>query len=209
MWFDPRSFEFMLLDGTCVFVTNPDKFDTKVMLDTGTQRIAAFGIELTWDPLVMSVNTSLGNNGVDPGPDPLNLTVNASNLGSLRIAGYDINGKGPSTAFHLVTVHWLANTPGTTAIDIKIETLADQNATSITAFPASGTVTVTPSLIGDVNGSESVDIVDALLVAQYYVGLTTSSFNSCFADVNRSGSIDIIDALRIAQCYVGLSSCSF
>jgi hypothetical protein len=59
-------------------------------------------------------------------------------------------------------------------------------------------------LLGDVNSSGAVDIVDALLVAQYYVGLTPANFNAAAADVNNSGTIDIVDALRIAQYYVGL-----
>jgi mannan endo-1,4-beta-mannosidase len=60
------------------------------------------------------------------------------------------------------------------------------------------------SLKGDVNGSGAVDIVDALLIAQYYVGLNPSNFNSNCADVNCSGGIDVVDALLIAQKYVGL-----
>jgi hypothetical protein len=57
---------------------------------------------------------------------------------------------------------------------------------------------------GDVNGSGNVDIVDALLIAQFYVGLNPSNFNSALADTNCSGSVDIVDALLIAQFYVGL-----
>jgi endoglucanase len=59
-------------------------------------------------------------------------------------------------------------------------------------------------ILGDVNSSGEVDIVDALLVAQYYVGLAPAQFAVICADVNCSGSIDIVDALIIAQCYVGL-----
>ena len=59
-------------------------------------------------------------------------------------------------------------------------------------------------LLGDVNTNGAVDIVDALLVAQYYVGLNPANFNSAAADVNRSETIDIIDALLIAQYYVGI-----
>jgi mannan endo-1,4-beta-mannosidase len=68
------------------------------------------------------------------------------------------------------------------------------------------TIAPTPAggVLGDVNGSGSVDIVDALLVAQYYVGLSPSGFNQSLADTNCSGGIDIVDALRIAQYYVGL-----
>ncbi len=57
---------------------------------------------------------------------------------------------------------------------------------------------------GDVNGSSTIDIVDALLVAQYYVGLPLSGFDAACADVTKDGTVDIIDALRIAQYYVGL-----
>ncbi|MBY9006733.1 MAG: hypothetical protein KGD63_08245 [Candidatus Lokiarchaeota archaeon] len=58
---------------------------------------------------------------------------------------------------------------------------------------------------GDVNMDGNVDIVDALLTAQYYVGLDPQNF--IFpeaADVNRDGVIDIVDALLTAQYYVGV-----
>jgi cellulose 1,4-beta-cellobiosidase len=57
---------------------------------------------------------------------------------------------------------------------------------------------------GDVDGNGSVDIVDALKIAQYYVGLNPSGFNIGVADVDNNGTVDIVDALRIAQYYVGL-----
>jgi hypothetical protein len=68
----------------------------------------------------------------------------------------------------------------------------------------SGGATPTPASLGDVNIDGRIDIVDALLVAQYYVGLVPANFNPGNADVNKSGSIDIVDALRIARFYVGL-----
>ncbi len=57
---------------------------------------------------------------------------------------------------------------------------------------------------GDANGNGTVDIVDALLIAQYYVGLNPSGFVASNADANCSGTIDIVDALLVAQYYVGL-----
>jgi predicted esterase len=62
------------------------------------------------------------------------------------------------------------------------------------------------SLLGDVNGSGTIDIVDALLIAQAYVGLNPSGYNEACADTNCSGSVDIVDALLLAQMYVGLIS---
>ena len=57
---------------------------------------------------------------------------------------------------------------------------------------------------GDVNSDGSIDIVDALLIAQNYVGLDPANFDAAAADVNGNGPIDIVDALLIAQYYVGL-----
>ena len=77
---------------------------------------------------------------------------------------------------------------------------------------SSGTSTPTPSPArtpsvgrrGDVNNDGSINIVDALMIAQYYVGLNPAGFISANADVNCSGNIDIVDALMVAQYYVGL-----
>jgi aryl-phospho-beta-D-glucosidase BglC (GH1 family) len=59
---------------------------------------------------------------------------------------------------------------------------------------------------GDVNGDASVTIVDALMIAQYTVGLNPTGYNGANADVNCDGSVTIVDALMIAQRYVGLIS---
>ena len=59
-------------------------------------------------------------------------------------------------------------------------------------------------LLGDVDSNGTVNIVDSLLVAQYYVGLDPQGFNVSVADVDDDGDVDIIDALLIAQYYVGL-----
>ena len=59
-------------------------------------------------------------------------------------------------------------------------------------------------LVGDVNSDVVVDIIDALLTAQYYVALNPSGFNVDAAVSNCDGNVDIVDALLIAQFYVGL-----
>lgn len=59
-------------------------------------------------------------------------------------------------------------------------------------------------LVGDVNDNGTVDIVDALEVALYYVNNNHILDNPGAADVNCDTSIDIIDALLIARYYVGL-----
>ena len=57
---------------------------------------------------------------------------------------------------------------------------------------------------GDVDGDGGADIVDALLIAQYYVDLDPNPFDASVADVNNDGNITITDALLVAQYYVDL-----
>jgi lysophospholipase L1-like esterase len=73
-------------------------------------------------------------------------------------------------------------------------------------FLVMGVTSLQAQAFGDVNSNGTIDIVDALLIAQYYVGLSPSNFNPANADANCSGAIDIVDALLIAQYYVGLIS---
>jgi hypothetical protein len=61
-------------------------------------------------------------------------------------------------------------------------------------------------LPGDANGSGTVGIVDALVVAKAYVRSNPGGYNAECADTNCNGSVDIVDALLIAQIYVGLIS---
>ncbi|MBN2443243.1 MAG: glycoside hydrolase family 9 protein [Spirochaetales bacterium] len=76
-----------------------------------------------------------------------------------------------------------------------------------TAPPANTTApTSPPANLGDVNNNGVIDIVDALLIAQYYVDLNPSNFDVSRADTNCNGSVDIVDALLIAQYYVNLIS---
>src|SRR2546428_11195283 len=66
---------------------------------------------------------------------------------------------------------------------------------------------------GDVNGDGVVTIGDALVVAQFDVGLRQCGvapfIHPEVCDVNGDGACNIGDALRMAQCDVGLISCAF
>ena len=88
--------------------------------------------------------------------------------------------------------------------------------TSTTTSTSSTTTTSTtiPAVrCGDVNGDGVVDIGDALLVAQFDVGLRRCGVapftHPEVCDVNGDGSCNIGDTLRLAQCDVGLVGCTF
>ncbi len=60
-------------------------------------------------------------------------------------------------------------------------------------------------LLGDVNGDGMIDIIDALRIVQYYVGiivLTPEELER--ADANCDDTVNVLDALLVAQYYVGL-----
>src|SRR5512147_2435375 len=57
---------------------------------------------------------------------------------------------------------------------------------------------------GDADNNGVIDILDALKIAQYAVGLRMSPFNTTAADANGNGAIDIIDALLVAQYSVSM-----
>lgn len=60
--------------------------------------------------------------------------------------------------------------------------------------------------LGDVNEDGIINILDALIVAQYYVGMDPAAFTAPIStgDVDVDGDTDIVDALLIAQYYVGI-----
>lgn len=58
--------------------------------------------------------------------------------------------------------------------------------------------------MGDANGDGAINYLDAMLVAQYYVGdITDADLNLNAADVNGDGQVNYLDAMMIAQYYVG------
>ncbi|MBN2440164.1 MAG: glycoside hydrolase family 5 protein [Spirochaetales bacterium] len=61
-----------------------------------------------------------------------------------------------------------------------------------------------PDLIGDANNDGRVNILDSLIITQFYVGLNPGNFNFMLADVNCNNVVDVVDALLIAQYYVRL-----
>src|SRR5438445_4922788 len=73
------------------------------------------------------------------------------------------------------------------------------------------TATLAAVRCGDMNGDGVVNIGDALIVAEFDVGVRQCSQlahpEAC--DVNGDGACNIDDALRIAQCDVGLIGCTF
>lgn len=190
-------------------VNTDEEFALEIHLNSGDQKVAAYGFTLLWDETYISMDYLSGSAGIEAGPDGFFSAPATVEQGRQTISGFDVSGTGPGEDLHFLTVYFLAGTlAGTTVIDLEVNSLADPNAETIgTPEGSHAQITVvSQALTGDVNNDGIVDILDALLTAQYYVGLDPPDFDPAAADVNCDGNIDIVDALLIAQYYVGLIS---
>jgi len=165
----------------------------------------------------LTVNTGDGYNPyvsvyiTPPGKEynyPVTITYPTETAVTLSAAGYYTVGAPP-----LVFSYWSGDVSGTAStitIDVNgVKTVTANYSINDVITPSPTAAPCMYNKLGDINGNGIIDIVDALFVAQFYVGLNPFPFGLCAGDVNRDGKVDIVDALRIAQCYVGLIPCSF
>ena len=80
------------------------------------------------------------------------------------------------------------------------------NSSLIPVSPGTGGSPPIKKFCGDVDFNGVVNIVDALLMAQSFVGLSPAYFDMSSADVNGDSHVNIVDSLLVAQYYVGILS---
>ena len=121
-------------------VTQGTEFAAKVYLNSGEKKLAAYGLSISYDPAIVSVDTDKGNAGVEPGVDGFVAAVNTSEPGNIVAAGFDVYGKGPGEKLHVITVYWKAVGSGTSAVNIVVNSLVDDDTMSIGAKKGMSTV---------------------------------------------------------------------
>jgi hypothetical protein len=142
---------------------------------------------------------------VEAGADGFLAAANTDNPGEIVASGFDASGTGPGSNLQVLVITFNANAKGTSTLGLYVDQLVDSGTNPVgTVCGNDGSVEVTDVTLGDVNGDGVIDIIDALLTAQYYVDLDPAGFIPENADTNCDGTIDIIDALLIAQYYVEL-----
>jgi subtilase family serine protease len=127
-------------------------------------------------------------------------------------AGYSYGVLSTSTAgvAYPATIGW-DFASGLGSVDVtSLVNAAGATSTTTTSTTSSTTTTLQ---CGDVNGDHTLNIGDALAIAQFLVGQQmcgTGQFTHPeLCDVGDPVGCDIGDALRIAQCNVGLIGCAF
>jgi len=88
-------------------------------------------------------------------------------------------------------------------IKIQNPLIVNADASKPTVLPTQTKMTVEDYIKGDVDGDGVVDLADAVLVINKYVGKPVGTFNEKAADVDGDGVIDLADAVKIINYYVG------
>ena len=93
----------------------------------------------------------------------------------------------------------------TTNIGLKATQITNVSGVSVPVTSTGSSISMGVALnVGDVNGDNAINLLDALWILQYYNGVRTFD-DSAFkrADVNNSNRVDLVDALMIMKYYNG------
>lgn len=115
---------------------------------------------------------------------------------------YTRNADGTQTVIMPVT-GYVRNEDGSGKA-ITLSAPADKNSAPIALFTFEYAKTEPDVMYGNVNGDNTIDVSDALLVCQFYLGnVAPTDAQNAAADVNGDGAVDVSDALMICQFYLG------
>ena len=117
---------------------------------------------------------------------------------------YKANSDGTQTVTTPVT-RYIRNADGT-AMAVTLESSSTNNfrPVALFTFEYAKADTKPDVTYGDVNGDNTIDVSDALLICQIYLGnVAPTDTQNAAADVNGDGAVDVSDALMICQYYLG------
>lgn len=115
---------------------------------------------------------------------------------------YTLNADGTQTVIMPVT-GYVRNEDGSGKA-ITLSAPADKNSAPIALFTFEYAKTEPDVMYGNVNGDNTIDVSDALLVCQFYLGnVAPTDAQNAAADVNGDGAVDVSDALMVCQFYLG------
>ena len=136
--------------------------------------------------------------------------IAAAATGSVGFTASNATALGTSAT--LANAYFTATaTTGGTVVTLAPSAAANASAASVLSavLPRSLDVCVAPSgLLGDVNNSASVNIIDAQQIARFSVGLAVVDANAVArrGDVRVDNAVNIIDAQQVARFSVGLAT---
>jgi hypothetical protein len=100
-------------------------FEIQIHTNTGNQKLAAYGFLLSYNQEIVAPNLQKGTFSVDPLPEGYVQAVNSTVKGTLKIAGFDVYGKGPKQDLGLIKVSLKALKSGMSPLTLQVENLTD------------------------------------------------------------------------------------
>jgi len=92
---------------------------------------------------------------------------------------------------------------GEYAIGVQSPLIVNTDGTKPAIQSTQSKITIEDYIKGDVDGDGVIDLADAVLIINYYVGKPVSKFVEKAADVDGDGEVDVADAVRIVNYVVG------
>ena len=175
--------------------------------------LGATTIELRYDPAVVDAVTCRANpqSNFDLGACNVNYDNDGINPDSVRFNLTSLSGVSGNPLLAHVAFRASSAAGGATRLDVVKIVFADPSGVPMPTIEEAGQIAI--GTLGDVNCDRLANVIDAMFVLQYDVGLRTAS-NQCpppagalytpTCDVNHDGSCNVVDGLFILQCDVGI-----
>ena len=163
-------------------------FNVEVHMDTGGKDIGAFNLYFDFDPTKVTVDTSIGNNGLDNGADTASYTImsNADELasGHYRFAGIATSNHANGSDVHLVTIHAHGLIKGPVDLNLRLNELSDKNGASM----SKGTV---------IGSTGAIEGTNAPIITGHSVGKLKYTCGACTtASINAEENQTIVTTIE-------------
>ncbi|MBM4430983.1 MAG: hypothetical protein FJ026_11655, partial [Chloroflexi bacterium] len=164
-------------------------------------QLTGFEFTLRFDPSVVHVQgialgsliTTSGRTFTPLGPN-IDNTTGVATFGAFSFG----TAPAPSGSGAIAAITFSPVATGTTTLTLPAAQLSDQQANPIPLSVQDGSITVLPSLVGDVDCDCDVDIVDIMLVASRWGTKVGDAAYVAGYDLDGDGDIDVIDIMLVA-----------
>jgi len=131
----------IILEPNEIEVKESTGFEIDINASISHHKIGSYQFELTFDPSLIEIDTSIGNNGVERGDDGFVSVVNVDNSkGTVIINGFDTTGIEPGDNLNIVKIHFIAlqESIANTGLNLFVNDLTDELAENIEIKSVSG-----------------------------------------------------------------------
>jgi C1A family cysteine protease len=179
-----------------------DTFTVDILMDPGTDIVGA-QLSLSFDPSVVTANSVAEGNLLSEGGAPtFFLPGTIDNVAGMitNVAGAVATpGESVSQSGAFATVSFTGTAVGASELHLGTVIVGNLQGQPVAVTVSQGSVTVCPDW--DVNLDESINILDMILLGQWWG--ESGAAHWIPEDVNRDGTIDVLDMILIGQHWTG------